>query len=295
VSEREHARARASKQVSEREGWEAPSPSLPPPHVRPPVSRSAVSLSVRPCLPACLPASLPPSLPPPIHLFVYIPGVLQTCYTWQTGDSSVREGGEGGRGGGGVRGVGGGRGGDAAYLPYMAKGCDSSVHMVLRSMGRVSMTACFFSRLFLFRSMGRVPMMMMMMMLMIACLWVECQSFQKRTPRQCVCVCGCVCVSVCVCVCVCVCAWVEYLPEESYRRRSHAKVVVAHNGRMLLVGHEPLRRGVLRNRLSKILRSQRPSIFTIYSYFVRTFEIFLQSIRQSPCTGTGLRPWDSLL
>ena len=110
----------------------------------------------------------------------------------------------------------------------------------------------------------------------------------------CVCVCVCVCVRVCVRVCGCACVHVcgrgwntarrglqtpkkkdlqtdllrskrdlqtlGYLPEEGYRRRPHAKVVVANNGRVLLVRHEPLRRGVLRNRLFKILKSQRPSI-----------------------------------
>ena len=39
--------------------------------------------------------------------------------------------------------------GDTAYLPYMAKGCDSSVHMLLRSMGRVSMIAFFFQFFFI--------------------------------------------------------------------------------------------------------------------------------------------------
>jgi hypothetical protein len=115
-----------------------------------------------------------------------------------------------------------------------------------------------------------------------------------HSASVCVCVCVCVCVRVCVRVCGCACVHVcgrgwntarrglqtpkkkdlqtdllrskrdlqtlGYLPEEGYRRRPHAKVVVANNGRVLLVRHEPLRRGVLRNRLLKILKSQRPSI-----------------------------------
>jgi hypothetical protein len=58
-----------------------------------------------------------------------------------------------------------------------------------------------------------------------------------------------------------------YLPEEGYRRRSHAKVVVANNGRVLLVRHEPLRRGVLRNRLLKNLKSPPSCDYALETVF----------------------------